>query len=122
MHTHLVRHAVYTKRLRPASHSHRPRPHDWLAINSARPSTAPSGSVAHFSLNSFSACCHTRTFRQSFNCIKLGNNAALKASDASLGSRDGRWSMLMTLRGKSAGDADGRWTGTVGRLKVVLMS
>lgn len=95
--------------------------HDCLASSSVLPSTAPSGSVATLSLNSFSACCQTRTFFQSFKPIKLGSSAALKASEASRGSRLGRWSMLMTLRGRPLLPS-GSGTGTVGSLKVVLMS
>lgn len=95
--------------------------HDWLANNSAFPSTAPSGSVAHFSLNSFSACCHTRTFLQSFNCNRLGNKAALNASLLSLGNSEGKWSMLIIDSGKSLAPCCS-FTGTVGSEKVVLMS
>jgi len=77
--------------------------------------------VAHFSSNSLSACCHTLTFLHSFNCSKLGNNAALNASEASRGSNEGKWSILITLSGRSL-EPEGSVTGTVGSLKVVLMS
>ena len=79
------------------------------------------GSVATFSWNSFSACCQTRTFCQSFRPSRLGSKSALKASDASRGSKLGKWSMLMTLSGRSLLPS-GSETGTVGSLKVVLMS
>ena len=44
-----------------------------------------------------SACCHTGAFFRSFNFNKDGNKASEKASLASLGSKLGKWSMLMTL-------------------------
>lgn len=95
--------------------------YDWLASSSALESTAPSGRVATLSLKSFSACCQTRTFFQSLRPSRLGSRAALKASDASRGSKLGRWSMLMTLRGRPLLPS-GKGTGTVGLVKVVLMS
>lgn len=64
--------------------------HDCEASSSACPSLAPSGRVAHFFLNSFSASCQTRAFLQSFSCSRLGSRALLKASDASRGRSDGR--------------------------------
>lgn len=48
------------------------------------------GRVATLSWKSFSALCQTGTFFQSFSCSRLGRRSLLKASLASLGSRDGR--------------------------------
>lgn len=60
------------------------------------------GSVATFSLNSFSAPIQTLALCLWFNFIKLGRSAELNDSLASLGSRLGKWSMEMTLSGGPA--------------------
>lgn len=93
----------------------------------SRPSRKPnqvrsdSGNVATFSLNSSSACVHTRALDRSFNCKRLGSNAVLNISELSRGRRDGRWSMLITLKGSLVLEA-GNLTGTVGLSKVVVMA
>lgn len=75
------------------------------------------GSVATFSLNSLSAPIHTLVECLSWSLSKCGSRALLKASLASRGIREGRWSMDMTLSGGPVLMS----TGTVGFSKVVLM-
>lgn len=56
---------------------------------SSRPG-APQTRVATLSLKSLFACFQTRALRRSLSSSRLGSSWALNASDASLGSRDGR--------------------------------
>lgn len=75
------------------------------------------GSSATFSWNSLCAPAQTGADCRSLSCSRLGRRAELKASLASRGSRLGRWSMEMTLRGGPALVS----TATTGSEKVVLM-
>ncbi len=52
------------------------------------------GNNATFSLNNFSAFCHTGAWDRSGSCRRLGSRASLKASEASRGRREGRWSIV----------------------------
>lgn len=96
----------------------------------------PSGRVATFSLKSFSASAQTLAVFLSFSCSKLSSRPALKDSEASRGSREGRWSMLRRISFKSWLFAECTYemtergtsflssltsTGTVGLSKVVLI-
>jgi hypothetical protein len=76
-----------------------------------------SGSNATFFWNSFSARAQTSAFRQSLSCLRYGNRSPLKASELSLGSSDGKWSIEITLNGGALPTS----TATVGAVNVVLI-
>ena len=58
---------------------------------------------ANFSTNNFLASAQTRACSLSGNSSKEGRRSALNCSDASLGSRVGRWSIEMTSNGGFSG-------------------
>ena len=95
---------------------------DWCAtraavLNYADPFVCISfGRVETFCRKSVSAPFHTGAVLRSLSCNRLGSRALLKASLASRGSNEGKWSMDITLNRGPVGTG----TGTVGLPKVVL--
>jgi hypothetical protein len=75
------------------------------------------GRVATFSENSVSARLQTGFCFQCLSSRRCGRSASLKASDASRGKRDGKWSIEITVTGGSLLTS----TGTVGLSNVVAI-